>query len=156
MKRVPKPKAQELKILAATRADRLNTSAPAPDHGLPEPPSHLDTDGKLAWECLVKQLSAMRVLTPADGHALAIYCSAYSRRLRAEESLRESGEVVLSDTGAMKANPSAAIVAKCESTMLRVLTEFGLTPSSRSRVSVPAEGPKDRLSEFLSRRKSTS
>jgi phage terminase small subunit len=39
--------------------------------------------------------------------------------------------------------------------MLRIIAEFGLTPSSRSKVAARDEAPKDALGEFLSKRAKT-
>jgi hypothetical protein len=51
----------------------------------------------------------------------------------------------------VKANPSVGVLLRCSSVMLRVLTEFGLTPASEPRVSVKPDRIDDDLEAFLTR-----
>jgi P27 family predicted phage terminase small subunit len=122
-----------------------------PRAGRPVKPDHLDLEAADEWDRMLVILDQAGVLTPSIGPALAIYCRAHSRAVLASADLAATGYEVVSDTGATKANPSAGVVAKAEAVMLKVLTEFGLTPSSRRKIKT-AEKTADPLAEFLARR----
>jgi P27 family predicted phage terminase small subunit len=67
---------------------------------------------------------------------LAAYCQAWSRWVKAEEMLKSTGPVIKSKTtGAIYQNPYPAVANRAMKQMRDSLTEFGMTPSSRSRVS---------------------
>jgi P27 family predicted phage terminase small subunit len=149
-----KPKPTELKVLAGDRADRVNRSEPRPSRSVPACPTHIDADGdaREAWGDIVPKLADLGVLTELDGHALALYCSTYSRWRKACEEVRTGGVTSFTDQGSLKSNPAVSVASQCERFMAAILMEFGLTPSSRSRVKTDA-APRDALAEFLSRRK---
>jgi P27 family predicted phage terminase small subunit len=153
MARGRKPAPTSLKILKGTQPCRVNPAGPTPGPAPPEPPENLDPEALAEWNRLAPKLAAMGVLTEVDGPALAIYCRAHSRAMSAQVELDLHGAVIETRLGGMKSNPAAAIVSRAETTMLKVLAEFGAGPASRSRVTVKAEGPRDELAEFLSRRK---
>jgi P27 family predicted phage terminase small subunit len=147
-----KPKPTVDKVLAGVRADRVNRSEPRPSRSTPECPDHLDAAGREAWARIVPKLDALGVLTEMDGEALALYCGAYSRWRKATEEIRTGGVTTFTGQGSLKSNPAVAVASQCERLMAAILIEFGLTPSSRSRVKTDAK-PQDALADFLSRRK---
>jgi P27 family predicted phage terminase small subunit len=146
-----KPDPQRLKILKSGRTSRL--SAETSPSETPERPSHLDDDAKGEWDRLVELLSRRGTLSKADGAALSLYCVAYSRWQKARADIEKRGLVIETALGGIKPNPAATIASKCEDQMARLLSEFGCTPTSRSRVKAGGEAKQDRLSEFLSKRK---
>lgn len=157
-----KPKPTKLKLIDGTRPDRINTAEPVATPGRPDPPTHLDQVALEEWHRLIPVLEGMQVLTVADGSALAIYCEAHSRARAAQadiekrglmietryERKNKAGEVVEEQT-VVKLNPSTQVVNAANTVMLRVLTEFGLTPSSRSRIKADVAPAVDRLTAFL-------
>ena len=152
-----KPQADALKIAKGTRPDRLASASPAAPAGRPECPERFDEPTRAEWDRLCDQLAALGLLSAAHGPALAVYCGAYSRLLAAEACLEERGPLLVRGDGVseplvIKSNPAAAMAARCESTMLRVLGELGMTPASAARAKVKAEAPPDRFAEFLSKK----
>jgi P27 family predicted phage terminase small subunit len=108
---------------------------PKPQMGRPEMPAHLDELAKLEWERLCPLLERMRVLTEADGIALANLCIDYSLLQKAQESLAKTGLLTKTErTGMIHLNPLLALVATTTDRVARALREFGMTPSSRTRV----------------------
>jgi P27 family predicted phage terminase small subunit len=149
-----KPVPNELKILRGTRADRINTDAPKGVQGLPEAPSHLDLVARQEWDRIVPLLDQLGVLTRTDGAALGLYCMTFSRWCLAQDSIQKDGLTVFTDKGSPKGNPAVAIATQAEAQMHRLLVEFGCTPSSRGRLkTASADGPKDELAAFISKRK---
>lgn len=133
--RGPKPTPRNLRIVRGTdRPDRMNEREPIVPVSVPDPPDHL-TD---AEECVFREVGAklarMRVMTEYDADALAILAVNTVRWREATQKVREMGMIVKSPTGYPIQNPFLAIANKAQKTCLDVLTEFGMTPSSRTRV----------------------
>jgi P27 family predicted phage terminase small subunit len=153
MGRGRKPEPTPLKLLKGTRADRVNAEEPRPEASRPECPEHLDSFGRAEWERIVPELEALGVLARVDGAALALYCAAYSTAVQADMEVGLYGLLVDTGMGGVKSNPAVAMARAARSQMHRLLTEFGATPASRSKVKVRDEGSKDALGEFLARRR---
>ncbi len=77
----------------------------------------------------------MRVLSELDRAVLAAYCSAYGLWLEAVAAIQKHGAMVKSPSGFPMQSPYMAVANKQIEIMIRIAAEFGLTPSSRSRVS---------------------
>ena len=151
-KRGPKPAPPALKLLRGGRRDRDAAAGPRAT-GRPDPPAHLDAIARAEWDRFAPELEAMGVLARVDGSALAIYCTAYSRWVRATAELaKPDGLTADTGQGGIKTSPYVHIATAAEYQMSRLLAEFGGTPSSRSRLAAPGEGPKDDLADFLRRR----
>ena len=144
-----KPKPTALKLLEGTRADRVNDREPAMPTGLPERPDYLAGPARAEWDRMIELLRSSGVLSRADGAALALYCQTYGRWREAEDNLALHGCVVEAVAGGAKTSPYVGIAHQCLALMHRLLVEFGLTPSSRSRIKSTVEKPKDALEEFL-------
>jgi P27 family predicted phage terminase small subunit len=151
-KRGPKPAPISLKIQSGMRSDRVNRAAPSPPAVEPEPPAELSALAKGEWDRITPILTRMRVLTEADGAALALYCETFATWTETAKKIARQGYVVLSAAATAKVNPLVAINAQARADMLRLLSEFGLTPSSRSRVSVTSDSEVDPIAEFLRKR----
>lgn len=151
-----KPKPTHLKAVGGTlRKDRINPNEPKPpvSENLP-PPEFLDKMAADEWKRVVPLLEGMKVLSSADLTALAGYCANFSRWVKAEMSLRQHGLTYETETesgGVMvRKNPMLEISRHAQRQMLAFASEFGLTPASRSRLSVnaPVEPSKDRWDGF--------
>jgi P27 family predicted phage terminase small subunit len=97
------------------------------------------------------ELSDMGLLTLADRAALTAYCIAYSRWVDAEAMVKKFGTIVKSpEKGFPMKSPYLSIADQAMETMRKFLVEFGLTPSSRSRIRIPPGGDEvDELDRFL-------
>lgn len=109
---------------------------------LPSCPAHLRGEARREWRRLGKKLAGCGLLTEIDGAALALYCQAWARWVDAERALEKFGVMVKSPNGFPMQSPYLAVANKAMEQMTRLLTEFGMSPSSRARVSVAA--PPDR------------
>jgi P27 family predicted phage terminase small subunit len=137
MTRGRKPKPTETKRAAGNPGRRpLNKAEPTPPPALPAPPAHLDEPASEKWRELSAQLFTQGVLTTIDVDALAFYCVLFSRWQKAERIVREQGEIVTTALGNLVQNPYLSIANKSMEKMMGISVEFGMTPSSRSRVSV--------------------
>lgn len=101
---------------------------------LPACPAHLQGEARKEWGRTGRRLLACGLMTEIDGTALAIYCQAWGRWVEAEENLARFGVVLKSPSGFPMQSPYLAIANKAMEQMARLLVEFGMSPSSRSRV----------------------
>lgn len=142
-RRGPAPLPTAIKEARGTqKSTRTNKSEPKPARGDPGIPPALasDKDGKALWLKLVKQLDKMKVITVADGVALEGLCRAYLRAAAADKEIKKHGLLVKTAWGTLQSNPGVAISRSSWAEVRKFAQEFGLTPSSRSRVTeVPDE-----------------
>jgi P27 family predicted phage terminase small subunit len=133
------------------RADRVRPDEPAP---LPiaslAAPTWLDADGRKIFRRLAKHLQAMRVLGDADLPLLSLLSDQWSIYLAASAFLRENGEVYsLRDADgnlrAVMPFPQVAQRNASAKAIQRLSAEFGLSPSSRTRVGAQSSDKADAL-----------
>ena len=147
-----KPKPTVLKVLDGNPGKRaLSQREPVAPQGVPDPPAWLDDEAKAEWERVLPDLEQMGLLSPADRPALAAYCTAWSRWVEAEQMVKKFGPIVKSpEKGFPMKSPYLTIADQALETMRKLMVEFGLTPSSRSRIRVPgAKQAGDEFDQFL-------
>jgi P27 family predicted phage terminase small subunit len=103
------------------------------------------------WQELVPILLGMNVLTTGDGEALATLCEVYAAAQACLLELRATGPVIRTDLGGVKPNPAGPLYKGLVSLQSSLMTEFGLTPSSRVRLGTKQENPADELADFFAR-----
>ena len=138
--RGPKPLPDNVHRITGNRskipAHKLNASL-QPDVEIPSCPAHLLPDAKKEWKRITPELEKMRIVSKMDRAALAVYCQAYARWVQAENKLK-----ALNDDGLVEKTPSGyqqisvwlQISNRAVEQMHKFLCEFGMSPSSRSRV----------------------
>ena len=126
---------------AGRRGIPENEPIPDKPHRLPRAPQHLDDIGKKEWRRIGKQLHKLGLLTEIDMTALAGYCSTYATWVEAQENIKKHGVLIKAQSGFPMQSPYLTISNKAMSEMRKWLVEFGMTPSSRTRVNV--EKPKE-------------
>jgi P27 family predicted phage terminase small subunit len=141
-----------MKIFAGTQrgAPKREPSAPP---GAPPMPDRLVVEPLAAgkWDELVPLLLSMNVLTTGDGEALATLCEVYAAAQACLLELRATGPVIRTDLGGVKPNPAGSLYKGLVSLQASLMTEFGLTPSSRVRLGTKQEKPADELADFFAR-----
>src|SRR5947207_267150 len=138
-----KAKPTRLKILTGNPGKRqLNNDEPRPDANIPECPPELGPVAQREWHRLAGELTSLRLLTNLDRAALAAYCGAYALWAEATEAIQKYGAMIKSPTGFPIQSPYLAIANRQAEIMMRIASEFGFTPASRSRIATPAKaGP---------------
>jgi P27 family predicted phage terminase small subunit len=91
----------------------------------------------------------LRILTELDRAALAAYCQSYGRWVEAERTLQETPMLLKLPSGSVQQNPWLAISNKQLELMHKFLSEFGLSPVSRSRVSLAGTGSQSKFARLL-------
>lgn len=145
-----KPKPTALKELAGNPGKRpLNTREPKPRTELPPCPRHLTGEARREWRRMGGELARMGVVTAVDRAALAAYCVAWARWVDAEGQVAKLGTIVKTANGNLIQNPYLAVANRALEQMTRLATEFGMTPSSRSRVQVAERDAGPSLADVL-------
>jgi len=137
-----KPKPTAIKRLEGNPGKRkLNENEPKPVKRAPKCPSWLDDEAKKEWKRLAKSLEDMGVLTNVDRAAFAGYCEAYARWKESEEFISKHGLIFKTPSGYFQQVPHVSIAQTYLKLVLKFAVEFGLTPSSRSRIVAGDKAP---------------
>jgi P27 family predicted phage terminase small subunit len=99
-----------------------------------ECPPELGPIARQEWDRVVGELSKLGVLSSFDRGPLAAYCMAYALWLEAMEMVQKHGAMIKSPKGFPIHSPYLSTVNRQAEIMLRIASEFGFTPASRSRI----------------------
>ena len=137
MARTPLP--TSLKLIKGTlQKCRTNKNEPKPPVGAPAPPKGLSKGAVSEWKRIAPILEDMSLLTGADMAALAGYCELFARWQKAEQEIQTGGEVITTPNGSLQISPWVSIAYRSLAEMRKYLSEFGLSPASRSKVTATA------------------
>ena len=154
MKPGPPQKPTPLRLLEGNPSRRplpLNEPKPRPLRRVPAPPEHLDEEGRREWRRLGSHLCKLGLLTDLDLTAFLAYCDTYERWLHYSREAKRA-PLITTPNGHIQQSPFVGMANTAFKMMRSILGEFGLTPASRSRISVdPADREDDELSKFLFR-----
>lgn len=138
-----KPLATEVKKQIGSfvaKPGRENKREPKPPVGFPEKTAVVKAD-KLAsakWDEICQLLDEMNVLTKADSDLLELFCINWSQYIALVKKVAKIGIVseFVNSRGetVMKRSPYQAELGRIADRQQKLLTEFGLTPSSRTRL----------------------
>lgn len=155
--RGPRPIPSAIKAARGTyRADRAARNEARPV-GRPKPPAWLkeNPDALREFKRLVRELSAMGLIGSVDANALTRYCVLWVRWRQAEDMVKKGGDtfVIRGEDNKVRTimpSPHVAIARQLADQLGRLEAEFGMTPSSRSRIEVappaaPQADPKGRF-----------
>jgi P27 family predicted phage terminase small subunit len=144
-----KPKPAALKRLGGNPGKRKIKAGPKFARALPACPEHLSTEAKAEWRRVSRELFDAGLLVRVDRAALAAYCQTWSRWVKAEKALAKGKLTFTTSIGYEGPNPMIAIANKAMAQMRAFMTEFGMTPSSRAKVTVHEEPEDDPFEAFV-------
>jgi len=134
----------KLRNSSALRQEQNKREIPEPVDGKVECPSYLDAEAKRCWKRITKELEQMRILRRCDYESLAAIAmnwSIYRRSMKALENVGVDDTSVESERIWRRVRDSWTLCS-------RLLAEFGLTPSSRSRIDVGIAAGKKKQTDF--------
>jgi P27 family predicted phage terminase small subunit len=151
-----KPKPTALKILEGNPGKRpLNQHEPKAARKLPRPPKGMSDDNKRVWRKWGRTLLRCGIATQLDGITFALLIGSLIRHQEAADKVAEFGPVFM-EKGSGKIpkfqySPWWVIQNREFDKLKSLLTEFGMTPSSRSKVMAPnqQEEPDDPLIKLM-------
>jgi P27 family predicted phage terminase small subunit len=145
-----KPTPTERKRLAGNPGKRaLNDAEPQPRRVAPRAPEHLSAEEKTKWKSLVKELHPLGLVTVLDVDQLAQYCVLWVRWIKAERMVREKGEIIKTVAGNIIQNPYLSIANRALEQLNKIGAEFGMSPSSRTRIKVEINDDEHELEQML-------
>lgn len=147
-----KPIPTKLKVLRGNPGKRkANVTEPKPVAAIPDCPKHLSSEAKAEWNRIVPELMSLGLLTRVDRAALAGYCQAWGRWVKAEDELAKTAEIVKTTQGNAIQNPWLSVANRAWDQLSKALVGFGMDPSSRTRIHAPGGQKLDDFEEFLTR-----
>jgi P27 family predicted phage terminase small subunit len=99
-----------------------------------ECPLELGPMARQEWDRIVSELTSKGVLSSFDRGPLAVYCNAYAQYFEAMEEVQKYGAMIKSPNGYPVQSPYLAVANRHADTIIRIASEFGFTPASRSRI----------------------
>lgn len=148
--RGPKPQPSALKLLRGLPGKRklaADEPQPTPVTAIP-PPDWLDPEAQAEWTRLAPMLARVGILTETDTAALTAYCDAWATWKDATQKIRKFGMVIKGKHDIPMVSPYVKIAHNALLHMRALLTEFGMTPSSRARVHVPTPADRAAVSKW--------
>lgn len=118
---------------------RKNPNEPNPKVCFPDPPKQMDDLAIEEYRRLGAELVEMGLMSGIDKAALAGYACSYSLWMQVTEKIKNEG-IVLEGEGPGVINPLVNVQYKAQQQMRLFLVEFGMSPASRSKVSVKTKG----------------
>lgn len=161
-----KPVPTELKLLRGNPGKRqVSRNEPKPDPKAPGMPVWLSNEARAEWRRVVPELERLGLTAKVDRAALAAYCETWATFVAASHLVHEHGIIYMRKTEeavsadgrqlliyVTPAKNPALIVARDAAAQVRAFcSEFGLTPSARTRLQMPeAEDGDDGFGALLS------
>lgn len=152
----PHPKPTRLKILEGNPGKRpLPENEPMPDvpDKVPNAPRHLSKEAKKEWANMSKKLHRLGLLTNIDTTALALYCQAYGRWVEAELNIQLLGATITTINGNIIQSPHVGMANMAMRDCHKFLSDFGMTPSSRAKVTSAKKAEKSKFSGLIGAKK---
>ena len=131
-----KPKPIELRVLHGTAGERARSGVPRPRRVQHRCPDYVpEGPARDEWKRLVGDLYDAGLYTAVDRNALGMYCVVFARWVDAEAKVTENGgPVVKTKDGNVIQNPFLSVANRALEQLNKMAAEFGMTPSSRTRV----------------------
>jgi P27 family predicted phage terminase small subunit len=144
-----------LKVLQGNPGKRaLPDDEPLPQVEIPEVPETLRGEAaRREWQKIVQMMYDQNLMTGFDADALGLYCQAHGDLVELMDEFDEQGRqfvLVHETSGRHYKNPTYVAIMETRRDLLRYCVEFGMTPSSRAKVSTVTQAkPKDAADEFF-------
>lgn len=146
----PRVPTKTLELRGTLRKDRRPRKEPQAAARAPIRPGWLIGAAGEEWERVTKELRDMGLLMSADRAMLVAYCQAWGQFEEASLELKKMKSVVIeTSTGTLVQHPLVNVVNRAVERMLKIVTQFGLTPAARSRIETGSPEAADPLEEFI-------
>ncbi|MBO9614198.1 MAG: phage terminase small subunit P27 family [Dyadobacter sp.] len=143
------------KLEGTYRQDRAvaNEMMPSNLDYAPTPPSFLNAAAKKEWKSVCEELIELQMLHRVDLGLLAAYCSEMANYINAVRELKKKGEVltIKREDGSEYSMPSPWVAIKNSylKNAQAIASQFGFTPSARTKINGGRKGEGDPFDEML-------
>lgn len=158
--RKPKPLALHILNGNPSHLDLVKKNAETPkfDSISSECSERLNENAKEEWKRIAPELKRIGILTIADKAAFELYCQLYGECVELENFIKENGMTytyvkknkfgeIISEY--VTQYPQVSQLDRKRNLLIKICAEFGLTPSSRGRISLPSESINDEFERLL-------
>src|SRR5262245_12916129 len=146
-----RPTPTPLKVLRGNPGKRrLNQNEPKPKVERPSCPPDLSKVARKEWRRIVPILEELQIVGRLDRAALSAYCESRARWREAERKIAETSLVIKTKSGNVIENPHHSIAKRERELMHTFRIEFGMTPSSRAKLSVRPPVDDDPFEQWIS------
>lgn len=152
MPRPPKP--ARLKLVEGRSPGRDSGGRQVPEspkfiRQAPDAPDWLDAEALAEWRRVAPTLERLDLLKPEDRALLSAYCETWSVYVAAVQRVRAEGLTITSPkSGVVHRNPAVTVAETARMHLLRLASEFGLTPAAEQRLAVAPGDDGDGLNPF--------
>jgi P27 family predicted phage terminase small subunit len=132
-----------VKELRGTLQPGDRDSEPRPDEAIYVPPPAEIRSRPVAcefWQSHLPLLVKNRMITEVDMAQFALLCLAFEDLIEADEELRTNGKTQRTENGYLVQSPWVSFRDQAWKRYVEMCREFGLTPSSRSKVKIQIIG----------------
>ena len=116
---------------------------------MPAAPAHLNAGARKHWRRLAPQLIEAGLLTGLDLDMLGSLCSSLAMIDAASAAIATEGATIVTVTGQRKVNPWVTIRNVEQRSLAAQASEFGLSPSARSRIKAPPARKADNFGAYM-------
>lgn len=103
-------------------------------HDIPDPPDFLSEYGRKVYYSTAEELLRVNVLTNISLPVFIMYCTEMSKYYEASQQLKKTSVVYKSSSSDPKVNPWQRVASDTLNNIMRIATEFGITPASAGKV----------------------
>jgi P27 family predicted phage terminase small subunit len=132
---------------------RMPEGEPQRPRGYPIKPTGISREAGAEWKRVCDELDELQVLATTDRALLDVYARTYDLMLVYERELKRIGPITecMTEWGVTyKVNPAAVRIESNRKTLIRILAELGLSPTSNARLRVQGgQEEADRLTEIF-------
>ena len=131
-----KPKPTALRILEGNRGHRpINEKEPKPKVAAAPPPQRLTPEEQRIWRKLAKELAPIGILTRIDLASFEKLCILEGDYRSLRRRVKKYGIIIGKGTGSRR-SPDWLAMMRVHEQIMKIYIEFGMTPSSRTRLEV--------------------
>lgn len=149
----PKPKPPGLKLIEGSRpgrdsGGRLVKEPPEFERRAPSPPDWLPDEARAEWDRVVPDLARLNLLKPLDRAVLTAYCLTWDRMVAAYKDVASGKLTTRGSQGQLVKHPSVMVLETATRELRALAAEFGMTPSSESRLGTAKDDDGDQGNPF--------
>lgn len=149
------PTPTHLKVISGNPGKRpLNDQEPQLPNERPKYPKGFSAEEKACWDVVCSYLEKMGICSVVDSMAMERLIKVYMEIMVLTKTIESEGFTYQCETKGggimLRAHPAVALLADADRRFRQWLVEFGLTPSSRSRIKVDAsQNPQDQIADYF-------
>lgn len=138
-----KPKPSSLKVIEGNTARRPAKKELKAKAVMPPKPKTLSEAARKVWDEVAPELAELGVLARVDATTLETFCNNLVMMRRLQRFIDENGYSYTTETknGIMHRQfPEVGILQKCQTQHRAFMSEFGMSPASRTRLPDASQG----------------